>query len=119
MVKTAIQSLWKYKCDVVVFDNESTEESPFVCPTERVICKDLPCHVRFYYYYTNTNTSSEENSKASQKATLFVDSDIDIPAGSKVYVSKGDYSQEFEYTGLMMGYDYHNEYGLAIIDRRI
>lgn len=117
MVKSAIQSLWKYKCDVVVFDNEV--DSAFVNITERVIYQSIPCHVNFYYYYTNTNASSDENSKASQKATLFVDNEVAIPAGSKVYVSKGDYSQEFEYTGLTMTYDYHNEYGLAIIDRRI
>ncbi|MFI3325011.1 MAG: hypothetical protein R3Y35_02435 [Clostridia bacterium] len=117
MVKKAVQSLWKYKCDVVIFDNEIGETGTFITPNERVIYKDLPCHLRYFYY--NTNSSSETSSKANQVVRLFVDSEVVIPAGSKVYVSKGDFYQEYQYSGLVMEYDYHSEYGLAIVDRRI
>ncbi len=112
-----MQSMWKHKCTVIVYENIRDPKTGITRVSEKILHNDVPCHLRNHYYLKDA--TDEKISDISQRVSVFVDIEIDVPEGAKVIVNKGNFSRTFEYAGLAVVYDYHKEIPLAIKNRRV
>lgn len=106
--KQALRLLWKDKCKVIVKDQEVFDpESKTTSYEDSVLVENEPCKLSF----ETLSTSSEDAVKAKivQKAKLFIKSEITIPPGSIVEVTRGARVFVFSSSGLPGIFSSHQE----------
>lgn len=81
---------------------------------ETEICTDEPCRVS--YSSKSSAAVSSTYSQADQEIILFISSDIDIPAGSKVLVTQIDQTTEYYASGFPRRYSSHQQITLKLKD---
>lgn len=93
-------------CDIETFP---TQKDPVTRKTKKVAVKvyeNLPCLLS----HESKNTSdSRELPSAEQTIMLFIDPEIDVPAGSKVTVTQDDRTVEFAHSGRSNRFPGHQE----------
>lgn len=110
---SAIKSLWRGRCTVTVRNNDTTDEN-----TGRVVVgevdtyTDEPCRISF----DTVNTTQSENNAANivQSITLFIDSAVAIPEGSKITVTQNGVTAVYEKSGKPAVYSTHQEIPLEL-----
>ena len=110
---SAIKSLWQGRCTVTVRNNDATDEN-----TGRVVVResdtytDEPCRISF----DTVNTTQSENSASNivQSITLFIDSAVAIPEGSKITVTQNGVTSIYEKSGKPAVYSTHQEIPLEL-----
>lgn len=93
-VRNALSSLWTDRCAVYV-RAEKIDESGLTDFTETLLVEDQPCKLSFG---TLTQASGDPVATAGQVVKLFLTPDIEIPAGSRIVVTRnGGLNRVFEY----------------------
>lgn len=93
-VRSALEWLWTDRCAVYV-RAEKTDESGLTDFTETLLVEDQPCKLSFG---TLTQASGDPVATAGQVVKLFLTPDIEIPAGSRIVVTRnGGLNRTFEY----------------------
>lgn len=113
--KTAIQSLWKGLCTIIV--NQEVKD-PITKRTEFKEVElfiDEPCRLSFQTI-SSTNSGSSATTIA-QKAKLFISSDLNIPPGSKIVVTQNNRTTEYQNSGEPAVYSNHQEITLELFVR--
>ncbi|MBS4931108.1 MAG: hypothetical protein KH020_07235 [Clostridiales bacterium] len=113
--KQALKMLWKDKCKITIKDQEIFDpESKTTSYADSVLVENEPCKLSF----ETLSTSSEDAVKAKiiQKAKLFIKSEIIIPPGSIVEVTRGTRVFVFSATGLPGVFSNHQEIMLETED---
>ena len=112
-IRRAIESLYTGRCEVII--SEDYEENCITKHREKVICTDIPC--RLSYGKTLTQSPTTGNGVAptiKQTITLFINPDIDIPAGSSIKVTQNGRTEEYCMSGNPKMYSTHQEIALEI-----
>ncbi len=103
----AISKLWTSRCDVVNYVNATDEQTHITRTKEVTILADVPCRVSFKTIKEAQQT--EAPAEVEQIIKLFVASDINIPAGSKVIVKQNGITSEYKASGVSAVYSAHQE----------
>lgn len=110
---SAIKSLWHGRCTVTVRNNDATDENTGrVVVSETDTYTDEPCRISF----DTVNATQPENNAANivQSITLFIDSAVIIPEGSKITVTQNGVTSVYEKSGKPAVYSTHQEIPLEI-----
>lgn len=110
---SAIKSLWRGRCTVTVRNNDTTDEN-----TGRVVVNEVdtytdePCRISF----DTVNATQPENNAGNivQSITLFIDSAVIIPEGSKITVTQNGVTAIYEKSGKSAVYSTHQEIPLEL-----
>lgn len=114
-IQTAIQSLWNDTMTVTIREqtkNAITKKNEFV---ERDICVDVPCRLSYKDISNTGNTIGA--AEMYQVVKLFCASDLSIPPGSKISVTRGGNTIDYTQSGQPAFYTYHQEIPLQLFER--
>lgn len=109
--KNAVRSLWRDLCTVKVKSTAKNAVGRSV-QTEETLFSDVPCRLSF-----NSVTVPNETSHAAltvQSATLFIDKDLTIPAGSSIIVTHEGVTRVYVHSGEPSVYTYHQQIPLEL-----
>ena len=110
--KAALQTLWKDLCSVYVREQAVNPESKITEFSESLLFENQPCKLSI-----ESTTPSGEGKTASvaQSAKLFIDSSLEIPAGSKISVTRNGKQYDFKRSGIAGVFEYHQEIPLELV----
>lgn len=112
-IRGAIESLYTGRCEVTVF--EDYEEKYITKHREKVICTDVPCRLSYGKSLTQSPTAGDGVVPAiRQTITLFINPDINIPAGSLIKVTQNGRTEKYCMSGNPKMYSTHQEIALEI-----
>jgi hypothetical protein len=107
----ALERLWNDRCSVYCQEKVTDPDTHLTDFREQVLAEGLPCKLSF-----ETLTTAEKGHAAAteQKGKLFLSADVDIPAGSKIVVTRagtGQTGREFAFcrSGLAGIFRHHQE----------
>ena len=110
--KKAVQGPWNGKATITVREGELNPANGRTEQMERVTASDLPC--RISHTTVKTTESSEEAAVVAQAVTLYIDSSVGIPEGSKITVTQNGVTRDYERSGTPAVYTVHQEVPLAL-----
>ena len=119
MVMSVLARLWKDRCTVSVW-------RPYKKPDrstghrEEVVIEDEPCKLSFFASYRHANGATRNDdiaAKTIQVVKLFISSDVDIPAGSKIAVTHQGKTTSFTHSGAPAVFTNHQEITLELFDK--
>jgi hypothetical protein len=113
--KKVLQLLWKDKCTVYAVENVKNEQNKRMEQVERVLFTDEPCKLSFSSLAV---TSEADHAPVIvQSVKLFLDNDKEVPAGSKIEVTRLGKTLTYKSSG-KPGYFYeHQEIPLEPFER--
>lgn len=104
--KMALQKLWKDTCTVVVREKVTDEQTKITDFVEITLFQDQPCKLSF----ESLAAADDGNAAAiTQSAKLFIDSDLEIPPGSKITVTRQGREYAYQRSGEAGVFTYHQE----------
>lgn len=112
VARQAIESTYDYLCDVIEYQEVKNKVNKRTEYQEVTVLDELPCRIS-YKNIANTNQTENENS-VTQIVKLFIGPGVKIKPGSKIIVTKGDWSKEYKNSGEPAIYDTHQEIVLEI-----
>lgn len=83
--RTALERLWKDRCSVVIRDEVTDPVTKLTGFVEIVKIQDQPCKLSFE---TLTSTNGDGTAAVAQSVKVFFAPELDIPAGSKIIVTR-------------------------------
>ncbi len=110
--KSALKTLWTDVCSVYVYTptiNANNKRTEFI---ENAIYTDISCKLSFKHAYATDQTTHV--AALHQTVTLFLDSAIAIPAGSKVVVEHNNSTFIYKASGEPNVFQYHQEISLQL-----
>lgn len=111
---SALKMLFEDRCTVTIEEGTALDEiTQETVPGVKVLYFDIPCRVSFYRSKT-LNMGMHDASE--QDVMLFVDSDVDIPSGSTIKVSRAGTVLHYSRLGLPNVYQSHREYPVEAIE---
>ena len=102
----ALRMLWKDLSTVVVREERIDPETKLTDFVEVTLIEDEPCKLSFE---TMRSTQEDHAAAATQETKLFLPSELVIPAGSKIIVTRADRTFEFARSGEPEVYTHHQE----------
>lgn len=110
--KQALGILWKDRCKVTVREYIVNPDNGQDELQERVLFEDEPC--RLSYKAVAANADTEEAAALKQTIKLFISSDIEVPAGSKIEITRNNKALAFTASGEPALYTNHQEITLDL-----
>lgn len=114
--RKALEALWRGLCTVVVRDGKENPDTNLTEFKEQEIYTGQPCHLSFQPR-VSTPAGSGEAALVSQTTTLFIGSELTIPAGSKIIVTQNGVTTEYARSGEPRPYADHQEIDLELFKR--
>lgn len=108
---SCIHSLWTDRCTVYTRQKKTDGSSHLTDFSEAVLFADEPCRLSF------SSISAADGSPVAataQSVKLFISSELDIPAGCRIAVTRGDRELVFEGSGVPAVYSAHQEIPLKL-----
>ena len=104
--KKALQSMWKDRMTVIEYA-EVTRPGGGTVHREVTVMEDIPCRLSF----SSIQAANQNDAGAAiiQTVKLFCDSGLNIPAGSKIVVRRGDRTLQYCQSGEAALYTHHQE----------
>ena len=102
----ALKMLWRDRCTVMVRQRQTDPITKLTDFVETVVLENQPCKLSFE---TLAATSDGNVAAATQSVKLFLDKDVDIPAGSKIIVTRGKRTFTYAKSGEPGVFTYHQE----------
>lgn len=104
--EAAIKLFWRDKCTLIVQDKKVDPVTHITNFTEKTIAEEIPCKLSF-----SSLSAAGEGSVAavSQSVKLFLSNEIEVPAGSKIVVTRRGKEYLFQRSGLPGIFLYHQE----------
>lgn len=94
--RTAIERLWKDRCTVYHQEKVKDPETKLTDFEEKPLLQDQPCKLSFE---TLNSTDGDPVAALTQSVKLFISSDVEIPAGCKIVVTRfNNVERKFTYT---------------------
>lgn len=110
----ALQKLWKDRCTVVIRVQKRDEQSKLTDFSEEILFEDEPCKLSF----ESLSATGEGNAPSlAQAAKLFLTNQKDIPAGSKIIVTRQGKTFAFARSGEPGWFTCHQEINLELWKR--
>ena len=111
----AIKKLWVGQCDIYVREY-GVNDSGVNEPREVLKFKGQPCRLSFYSALNSaiTSPSGSGASETHQNIKLFLDSDIQIPEGSKIIVTQNGRTTAYCQSSPPLVYAFHQEICLKL-----
>lgn len=95
-IRMALERLWTDRCAVFVREEVTDSETHLTDFEEKPLFSNQPCKLSFE---TLTAAAGDEIAAVRQAVKLFLSSDVTIPAGSKIIVTRqNDTERTFVYT---------------------
>ena len=110
--KKAVRSLWGGRATVTVRSGETDPTTGRSEPVENITLSDVPCRIAFDT--VKSTTPREEAAAVAQTVTLFIDSGLDIPPGSRIRVTQNGVTADYERSGKPAVYSCHQEIPLEL-----
>lgn len=108
----AIKSLWEGKCTVTVLTHGTSESSGRATDVEESIITEEPCRISFTS--VTPVTPADRAHQKTQSTKLFIRSDLQIPAGSKITVTQKGVAGAYRQSGIPAVYSTHQEIPLEL-----
>lgn len=102
----ALQMLWKDTCTVIVGEKQTNPQTKLTDFVEVTKMENVPCKLSFE---TLTETSGDNVATAAQSVKLFLSKNVDIPAGSKIVVTRGGQTFLYAKSGEAGVFTHHQE----------
>lgn len=110
---TALKLLWTDRCDVFNYE-EYTRSNKSTGHREVPVLQGLPCRLSFS---TSNNTSNSGGaSSVDQLIKLFLSTDVEIPAGSKISITRDGKTVDYKQSGEPARFASHQEIVLVLFD---
>ena len=110
----AIKSLWIDACTVYTQEKTKDEVTKRTVFTEACVFEDEPCKLSFE---TITSTDDESHAQTlTQSVKLFLSSDVEIPPGSKIVVTRKGKNYKYKQSGPPGVFTYHQEVPLEFLE---
>ncbi len=109
---SAIKRLWDGKCTVIIREPKTNEVNGRTEDEEKALYTDEPCRISFDT--VDSAESSDGASRPVQSIKLFIDAKLDIPAGSKITVTRKGVTADYERSGKPAVYSCHQEISLEL-----
>ena len=94
--RKALERLWKDRCSVFVKKKVTDPTTKLTDFVETPLLQDQPCKLSFE---TLTSSSGDPVAAITQTVKLFLSPDVEIPAGSKIVVTRfNDLERQFTYS---------------------
>jgi len=113
--KSALQKLWKDTCTVYVQTKTKDPETRRTVASETTILTDEPCKLSIESLSTVSET--DHAPVVTQAVKLFIDSDLTIPAGSRVVVTRAGRQYVYKASGEPGVFTDHQEISLELFER--
>ena len=113
--KSALQKLWTDTCTVYTQTKTKDPTTKRTVPTESALLTDQPCKLSIESLSTVSET--DHAPVVTQAVKLFIDSDLTIPAGSKVVVTRGSRQFIYKASGEPGIFTDHQEISLELFER--
>ena len=92
--RKALERLWKDRCSVFVKEKVTDPTTHLTDFEEKPLFQDQPCKLSF-----ETSSSGDPVAAVAQTVKLFLSPDVEIPAGSKIVVTRfNDLERKFTYS---------------------
>lgn len=112
--KRALQKLWTDRCTVIIQSKEKNLESKLTEFVEKTLFEDEPCKLSF----ESLSTTGEGNVPSlGQAAKLFLSNEKEVPAGSKIIVTRQGKTFTFARSGEAGWFRTHQEINLQLWKR--
>lgn len=111
--KQAVEALYEDECTVTAFVPTINEETGVTEPVETVLYENIPCRISFD---ANTAAADSEAPAIDRDATLFIAPDVDIPAGSKISITRQGMTTDYHRSGVAAMYATHQEIKLKLYE---
>ncbi len=111
--KQAMEALYDDECTVTVFTPTIDENTGITETVETVLYENIPCRISFD---ANAAVADGEAPGMDRDATLFIAPDVEIPAGSKISVTRQDETTDYHRSGVPAMYATHQEIKLKLYE---
>lgn len=102
----ALQSLWKDTCTVIVREEATDPVTHLTDFADVTLFEDEPCRISFE---SIRSADGEHTDAAAQETKLFLSSNLTVPDGSKILVTRAERTLAFARSGESAVYKYHQE----------
>ncbi len=110
----ALQKLWTDRCTVIVRVKKKDEQSKLTDFVEETLFEEEPCKLSF----ESLSTTGEGNVPSlGQAAKLFMSNEKEVPAGSKIIVTRQGKTFAFARSGEPGWFTWHQEINLELWKR--
>jgi hypothetical protein len=110
----ALQKLWTDRCTVIVRVKKKDEQSKLTDFVEETLFEEEPCKLSF----ESLSTTGEGNVPSlGQAAKLFMSNEKEVPAGSKIIVTRQGKTFTFARSGEPGWFTWHQEINLELWKR--
>ena len=110
----ALQKLWTDRCTVIVRVKKKDEQSKLTDFVEETLFEEEPCKLSF----ESLSTTGEGNVPSlDQAAKLFMSNEKEVPAGSKIIVTRQGKTFTFARSGEPGWFTWHQEINLELWKR--
>lgn len=108
--KNALETMWKDTCTVVVRQKVKNSKTKLTDFKEVTLLENAPCKLSFE---TVNPSAGDPVATAEQSVKLFLSKDVEIPAGSKITVTRGGKAFAYASSGEPSVFTYHQEIALT------
>lgn len=115
IVRKAIESQYKGRCDVYEYRKVKDEVTKVTSMQEVLVLKNCPCKLS----YERINSTNQSTGAAEQSMTtkLFLSPNVEIKAGSKIVVTQNGVTTSFAKSGMAGRFTNHQEIMLNLFER--
>ena len=111
-----LRSLWTDTCTVYTQASEVDTVTKRTMHTETAVITDEPCKLSFYNAGSTVGVT-DHAPEIEQGTKLFMSKDVNIPAGSKIVVTRAGREFIYKASGEPKIFTYHQEIELELFER--
>lgn len=112
--KKALQKLWNDLCSVYVKTETFNKDTKLTDFTESLLYENQPCKLSIE---SLADAGEGKTASVSQSVTLFTDNNVDIPAGSRIDVTRDGRTLHYKRSGTPGIFTYHQEIPIELYEK--
>lgn len=118
VVKKALEDIYYNDlCTVIEYQDVRNDETKITKKHEVTVLENLPCKISFEQSNINNLVQSDTVAKFKKTIKLFISTDINIKAGSKIEVTHNQNKTVYAMSGSPCVYPSHQEIMLELFER--
>lgn len=114
VVRAALAELWTDRCTVTVQKKRKNGETKRTEQEDSVLFRDVPCRLSFDRVAASHGAGGV--GRVDQGVTLFLPSELSVPAGSKITVVRNGTERHYRQSGVSAMYGSHQEIPLVLTE---